>query len=99
MSKAILIFINIIGFLIYTILNINDVNITHTAPKEIPVGQEVEVNFQETVLRTITFVEYRPVDTLTALPSTSTRSTYPGGAVRRAVIGEKGLPKQNQGDS
>ena len=44
MSKAILIFINIIGFLIFTILNINDVNITHTAPKEIPVGQEVEVN-------------------------------------------------------
>ena len=44
MSKAILIFINIIGFLIYTILNINDVSITHTAPKEIPIGQEVEVN-------------------------------------------------------
>jgi hypothetical protein len=44
MSKAILIFINIIGFLIFTILNINDVVITHTAPKEIPIGQEVEVN-------------------------------------------------------
>lgn len=44
MSKAILIFINIIGFIIFTILNINDVVITHTAPKEIAIGQEVEVN-------------------------------------------------------
>ena len=44
MSKAILIFINIIGFLIFTILNINEVVITHTAPKEIAIGQEVEVN-------------------------------------------------------
>lgn len=44
MSKAILIFINIIGFLLFTILNINDVVITHTAPKEIAIGQEVEVN-------------------------------------------------------
>jgi hypothetical protein len=44
MSKVILIFINIIGFLILTILNINDVVITHTAPKEIPIGSEVEVN-------------------------------------------------------
>ena len=44
MSKAILIFINIIGFLIFTILNINDVVISHTAPKEIGIGQEVEVN-------------------------------------------------------
>ena len=44
MSKAILIFINIIGFILFTILNINDVVITHTAPKEIAIGQEVEVN-------------------------------------------------------
>ena len=44
MSKAILIFINIIGFLIFTILNINEVVITHTAPKEIAIGQEVEVS-------------------------------------------------------
>ena len=44
MSKAILIFINIIGFLLFTILNINDVVITHTAPKEIAIGQQVEVN-------------------------------------------------------
>ena len=44
MYKAILIFINIIGFLLFTILNINDVVITHTAPKEIAIGQEVEVN-------------------------------------------------------
>jgi len=44
MPKAILIFINIIGFLLFTILNINDVVITHTAPKEIAIGQEVEVN-------------------------------------------------------
>ena len=44
MSKAILIFINIIGFLLFTILNINDVVITHTAAKEIAIGQAVEVN-------------------------------------------------------
>ena len=44
MPKVILIFINIIGFLLFTILNINDVVITHTAPKEIAIGQEVEVN-------------------------------------------------------
>ena len=44
MYKAILIFINIIGFLLFTILNINDVVITHTAPKVIATGQEVEVN-------------------------------------------------------
>ena len=44
MPKAILIFINIIGFLLFTILNINDVVITHTAPKKIAIGQEVEVN-------------------------------------------------------
>ena len=35
MSKAILIFINIIGFLIFTILNVNDIGITHVAPSEI----------------------------------------------------------------
>lgn len=44
MSKAVLIFINIIGFLLFTILNINDVVITHTASKEIAIGQAVEVN-------------------------------------------------------
>ena len=44
MTKAILIFINIIGFLLFTILNINDVVITHTASKEIAIGQAVEVN-------------------------------------------------------
>ena len=44
MTKAILIFINIIGFLLFTILNINDVVITHNAAKEIAIGQEVEVN-------------------------------------------------------
>lgn len=44
MSKAVLIFINIIGFLLFTILNINDVVITHTAAKEIAIGQAVEVN-------------------------------------------------------
>ena len=44
MTKAILIFINIIGFLLFTILNINDVVITHTAAKEIAIGQAVEVN-------------------------------------------------------
>jgi hypothetical protein len=44
MSKVILIFINIIGFLLFTFLNINEVAITHTAPKEIAIGQEVEVN-------------------------------------------------------
>lgn len=44
MFKAILIFINIIGFLLFAILNINNVVITHTAPKEIAIGQEVEVN-------------------------------------------------------
>ena len=44
MTKAILIFINIIGFLLFTILNINEVVITHTAAKEIAIGQEVEVN-------------------------------------------------------
>ena len=44
MTKAILIFINIIGFLLFTILNINEVVITHTAAKEIAIGQAVEVN-------------------------------------------------------
>lgn len=44
MSKAIVIFINIIGFLIFTIFNANSVDIIHTAPKEIPIGKEVEVN-------------------------------------------------------
>ena len=44
MTKAILIFINIIGFLLFTILNINDVVITHTSAKEIAIGQAVEVN-------------------------------------------------------
>ena len=44
MTKVILIFINIIGFLLFTILNINDVVITHTAAKEIAIGQAVEVN-------------------------------------------------------
>lgn len=44
MTKAILIFINIIGFLLFTILNINDVVITHTAAKEIAIGEAVEVN-------------------------------------------------------
>ena len=44
MTKAILIFINIIGFLLFTILNINDVVITHTTAKEIAIGQAVEVN-------------------------------------------------------
>ena len=43
MSKAILIFINIIGFLLFTILNINDIEITHVAPKEIGINQETEV--------------------------------------------------------
>lgn len=44
MFKAILIFINVIGFLIFTIFNVNSVNIIHTAPKEIPIGKEIEVN-------------------------------------------------------
>ena len=44
MYKAVLIFINIIGFLLFTILNINDVVITHTTAKEIAIGQAVEVN-------------------------------------------------------
>jgi len=44
MSKVILIFINVIGFLIITILNTNNVDIIHTAPKEIPIGKEIEVN-------------------------------------------------------
>ena len=44
MSKVILIFINILGFLLLTTLNINNENIIHTAPKEIPVGKEIEVN-------------------------------------------------------
>ena len=43
MSKAILIFINIIGFLIFTILNINDIEITHVGPSEIGINQETEV--------------------------------------------------------
>ena len=43
MSKAILIFINIIGFLLFNILNINDIEITHVAPKEIGINQETEV--------------------------------------------------------
>ena len=44
MSKVILIFINIVGFLIFTIFNTNNIDIIHTAPKEIPVGEEIEVN-------------------------------------------------------
>ena len=44
MFKAILIFINIIGFLIFTVFNANSVDIIHTAPKEIPIGKEIEVN-------------------------------------------------------
>ena len=44
MSKVILIFINILGFLLLTTLNINNENIIHTTPKEIPVGKEIEVN-------------------------------------------------------
>ena len=44
MSKAILIFINIIGFLIFTILNVNDIEITHVAPSEIGIYQETEVS-------------------------------------------------------
>ena len=44
MSKVILIFINIIGFLLFTIFNLNDVDITHTSQNEIAIGQEVEVN-------------------------------------------------------
>ena len=44
MFKAILIFINVIGFLIFTIFNVTSVNIIHTAPKEIPIGKEIEVN-------------------------------------------------------
>ncbi|MAE15508.1 MAG: hypothetical protein CL821_07975 [Crocinitomicaceae bacterium] len=44
MSKAILIFINIIGFLIFTILNVNDIEITHVAPSEIGINQETEVS-------------------------------------------------------
>jgi len=43
MSKVILIFINIIGFLIFTIFNINDIVITHVAPSEISLNQETEV--------------------------------------------------------
>lgn len=43
MSKAILIFINIVGFLIFTILNVNDIVITHVAPDEIGINQETEV--------------------------------------------------------
>ena len=44
MSKAILIFINIIGFLYLTILNIKKTEITHNGPKQIEIGQELEVN-------------------------------------------------------
>ena len=44
MSKAILIFINIIGFLIFTILNVNDIEIKHVAPSEIGIYQETEVS-------------------------------------------------------
>ena len=44
MTKAIFIFINIIGFLIFTIFSTNSVDIIHTAPKEIPIGKEIEVN-------------------------------------------------------
>ena len=44
MSKAILIFINIIGFLIFAILNVNDIEITHVAPSEIGINQETEVS-------------------------------------------------------
>lgn len=43
MSKAILIFINIIGFLIFTIINVNDIGISHVAPSEIGINQETEV--------------------------------------------------------
>ena len=43
MSKAILIFINIIGFLIFTIINVNDIGIIHVAPSEIGINQETEV--------------------------------------------------------
>ena len=44
MSKAILIIINIIGFLYLTILNIKKTEITHNGPKQIEIGQELEVN-------------------------------------------------------
>ena len=43
MSKAILIFINIIGFLIFTIVNVSDIGIAHVAPNEIGINQETEV--------------------------------------------------------
>ena len=49
MSKAILIFINIIGFLIFTILNVNDIEITHVAPSEIGINQETVVKVPVTV--------------------------------------------------
>ena len=42
MSKAILIFINIIGFLIFTILNVNDIGIS-ICTYEIGINQETEV--------------------------------------------------------
>ena len=44
MSKVILIIINIIGFLIFTNLNTNNIEIIHSAPKEIPIGKDIEVN-------------------------------------------------------
>ena len=44
MSKVIIIFVNVIGFLIITIFNANNVDIIHTAHKEIPIGKEIEVN-------------------------------------------------------
>jgi len=44
MSKALLIIINIIGFLYLTIFNIKKTEITHNGPKQIEIGQELEVN-------------------------------------------------------
>ena len=44
MYKVIMIIINIIGFLIFTNLNTNNVEIIHSAPKEIPIGKDIEVN-------------------------------------------------------
>jgi hypothetical protein len=43
MSKALLIIINIIGFLYLTIFNIKKTEITHNGPKQIEIGQELEV--------------------------------------------------------
>ena len=44
MSKAILIIINIIGFLYLTIFNIKKTEITHNGPKQIKIGKKLEVN-------------------------------------------------------